>query len=152
MDTFPKKHSFVCNGSFWRIESCKAQIINFLFQMYKLMFRTIRYWERYLQIAFSTIKTRRVCVSLVHARRELGDRAAGSLKLALADLRAALSIDDLIANPPVQYGESDGLLIRLIHNLGLAFEQNHIKPPLLDSGGIDWSNVTRIKILGIVSL
>lgn len=113
------------------------------------MFAVLKLWGWYLQLAFGTKCLRELCRSEVRARRKFGALVADELKQVIADLRAAKSINDLVANPPVHSGQLDELVIKFLHGVKLVFRQNHNNPPLLDSGELDWNSVNRIKIMEV---
>ncbi|MBP7722472.1 MAG: hypothetical protein KA155_08035 [Alphaproteobacteria bacterium] len=121
----------------------------FSLQTHPLMLKVSKLWGWYLQLAFSTKDLRQLCRSEVRARREFGMDIAQELKQCVADLRAAKSINDLAANPPVDAGAHNELVIRFLHGFQLVFQQNHINPPLQVSGELDWNLVDRIKIMGV---
>jgi hypothetical protein len=76
------------------------------------------------------------------------------LKRRLADLRAATSINDLLAGRPrlLEGSERDEMVVDLRKTHRLVFCANHHpKNPLARSGNVDWPKVSRIKILRIES-
>jgi len=104
-----------------------------------------------LELAFETQELRAICEVEAEARRKLGDAVAEILKHRLADLRSAASVEGVPVGQPRVLESSGGRLVAL--NLGggsrLVIGCNHIRPPVTDTGDIDWSRVTRIKILGV---
>ena len=106
-----------------------------------------------MELAFATKSLRDICESAERATQKLGPRVSEKLKRRLADLRAAVSVSDLIAGRP---HELDGLQQRRVAvELGagyhLIFSANHAVIPKLESGKMDWSKVTRVKLLRIES-
>lgn len=104
-----------------------------------------------LEIAFAEKSNRLLCENEAIAERKLGKRVAEKLKRRLADLRAATCVKDIVVGKP---RELDGkhhqqIALEVCEGYGLIFCANHIVNPLLESGGIDWSRVSRIKILRI---
>ncbi len=104
-----------------------------------------------MEIAFETQSLRQLCESETKAQRDLGVRIANDLKRRLADLRAATSVKDLVAGQP---RELDGTRSRyfavdLCEGYHIVFCANHTTVPELESGGVDWSRVSRVKILEI---
>jgi hypothetical protein len=81
------------------------------------------------------------------AERELGVAVAESLRRRLADLRAATSVSDLIASPPLPLTDPLQMAIELSDGYRLVLAANHVSVPMLGSGLVDWSAVTRIKLL-----
>lgn len=104
-----------------------------------------------MELAFATKSLRKICVSAEKAKRELGPQVSETLRRRLADMRAAVSVGDLIAGRP---HELDGTPQRRIAlGLGggqrLIFCANHAVLPKLESGKMDWSKVSRVKLLRI---
>lgn len=73
------------------------------------------------------------------------------LKHRLADLRAATSVKDLVAGQPRELDGADRhhMAIELCDGLRLIFCANHSINPITETGDVDWSRVSRIKILRI---
>ena len=81
---------------------------------------------------------------------ELGTRVAEFLKRRLADLRAATSVDDLVAGRPRALEGTDQLMVvDLCDGHRMVFCANHPKNPMTESGELDWARVSRVKILRI---
>lgn len=104
-----------------------------------------------LEIAFAEKSDRQLCENEAIAERKIGSKVADKLKRRLADLRAATSIKDVVAGKP---RELDGkykhqIAVELCDGYFLVFCANHNTNPLLESGEIDWSRVSRIKILRV---
>jgi hypothetical protein len=105
-----------------------------------------------LELAFSTRALRTLCENEAVATKELGAKRANSLRRRLADLRAAISVKDLLAGHPTQAADSkDNLEIDIGGRARLVFCTNHTVVPRLTSGTVDWSNVSRVKLLRIES-
>lgn len=104
-----------------------------------------------LEIAFASKSLRTICESEVQAKQELGPTIAEILKHRLADLRAALSIKDLMAGRPRRLDGTDQqyIAIDLCDGYRIVFCANHPYNPISGSGEIDWPRVSRIKILRI---
>jgi hypothetical protein len=103
-----------------------------------------------LELAFSTKALRAVCESEERAVRELGVDLASVLKRRLADLRAAANATDLVAGNPRPARHSKGeLVLDLADGFAVFLTANHAAIPRLRSGDIDWSNVSRVKLLRI---
>lgn len=104
-----------------------------------------------LELAFDKKALRQVCENEMKAKRDLGVEVAGKLKSRLADLRAATTIKDMIASPPRELGDAHNrhLAIDLSEGRSIVFCSNHLNIPLHESGEVDWSRVSRIKILRI---
>jgi plasmid maintenance system killer protein len=106
---------------------------------------------RTVELAFDSKWLRTLCENGAQAQQELGSGAAEMLKHRLADLRAATSINDLIAGHPCTLDDTGGrqMVISLSHGRRVKICANHPRNPLTASGTIDWSKVSRIKILAI---
>jgi len=76
---------------------------------------------------------------------------ANKLKHRLADLVCCTSVRDLVAGRPRIADSGDGkqMIVDLGEGYEMLFEVNHPKPPTEAMGGIDWSKVTRVKIMDI---
>jgi toxin HigB-1 len=104
-----------------------------------------------VEIAFAEKMLRELCESETKAARELGHRKAKKLMHRLGDLRAATSVAELVAGDP---RELDGpcprpFVVDLCDGACIVFCANHNANPVLESGCINWSKVSRIKILRI---
>jgi toxin HigB-1 len=104
-----------------------------------------------LELSFFTKSLRKICESEAAAKEALGVRVAEKLKRRLADMRAAASVEELVAGRPheVEGGWQPRFAVELGDGSRIVFSANHNTIPLLTSGGVDWARVTRIKILGI---
>lgn len=103
-----------------------------------------------MELAFSTKALRAVCESEERALRELGVDLASILKRRLADLRAAANATDLVAgNPKPAPDSKEELMLDLADGFTVFLTANHAAIPRLRSGHIDWSNVSRVKLLRI---
>lgn len=100
-----------------------------------------------LELAFATKPLREVCESQDKATQKFGARTAAVLRDRLADLRAAASVEDLPLGKPRK--AKSGYIIDLSVDVQIVIAPNHVNLPVLPSRTIDWSRVTRIKILGI---
>lgn len=78
---------------------------------------------------------------------------AEQLEGRLADLRAARYVKDLVAGRPkeVQGVHNTEIAVDLGDGSRIVFCANHNAIPLLESGSVDWSRISRIKILRIES-
>lgn len=76
---------------------------------------------------------------------------AGKLKHRLADLSSCTSVRDLVVGRPriADVGHGRQMIVDLAEGYEMLFEVNHPKPPVNQTGGIDWSRVTRVKIMDI---
>jgi toxin HigB-1 len=104
-----------------------------------------------LQLAFESKQLRTVCEDEVQAKGELGETVAKTLKHRLADLRAATSVKDLVAGKPrlLPEPEANNMAVDLCEGRRFVFTANHVSNPTTPENNLDWSRVTRIKILRI---
>lgn len=104
-----------------------------------------------LVIAFAIKSHRQLCENEAIAERKFGLVIAKKLKQRLADLRAATNVKDIPVGRP---RELDGIYqhqfaVDICEGYCLIFCANHNSNPVLESGEINWAQVTRIKILRI---
>jgi proteic killer suppression protein len=104
-----------------------------------------------LELAFATKSLRQICENNDKAKKELGNESAEKLIHRLADLRAITYVSELIVGNPrhVTYSNKPHFLVDLCSGYSILFCANHVKTPILISGAIDWSKVSRIKIIKI---
>jgi toxin HigB-1 len=104
-----------------------------------------------LQLAFESKYLRTICEDEVQAKIEVGETVAKTLKHRLADLRAATSVKDLVAGKPrlLPAPEANNMAVDLCEGRRLVFSANHVNNPTGREDNLDWSRVTRIKILRI---
>jgi proteic killer suppression protein len=103
-----------------------------------------------LELSFANKPLRQLCESSVNANRKLGVDTANELRRRVADLRAATSVQDLIMGAP-----REAPVGQIALDVGPCFQitfcANHNIVPKAESGAIDWSKVSRVKILAIES-
>jgi len=104
-----------------------------------------------LDIAFRTRALRDACEQQAEAERRLGSRVAEALWRRLADLRAATTIDEVVAGQPRVLTEEGSQLMAftLTEEHQLLVAPGHNRLPVLDSGEVDWARVTRVKVIRI---
>lgn len=104
-----------------------------------------------MELAFESKELREICQNEQEMVRQLGAALSEALKRRLSDLRAAPSVRDLPAGEPriVDAGHSECMVINLDRMRRLVFAANHIKNPTAADGSVDWTRVSRIKILRI---
>lgn len=107
-----------------------------------------------LELAFANKSLRQLCESEAKATRDLGGRVAQKLRRRLADLCAATSVKDLVAGRPreLEGVPHRNLAVDLCEGSRIVFCANHNTIPGLPSGKVDWSRVSRVKILRIESV
>lgn len=74
---------------------------------------------------------------------------AEQLKRRIADLQAATSMTDLVTSTIVKVPGSKNILVKLSDEHSISVIANHKSAPVSDDGTVDWSSVTRIKIMEI---
>lgn len=104
-----------------------------------------------MEIAFFTKEIRSICETSDIADQVLGPDIGNILRRRLADIRAALSINDLVAGSPIieNFSEEPSLIINLSNESILVLVPNHVRNPIGESGEVDWSKVTRLKVFHI---
>lgn len=108
-----------------------------------------------MEICFSSKKLQKVCNSVKEMRVAFGKPLAERLQQRLAELRAADTLEDISRLPPARCHElsqdrKGQLAIDLVHPKRLIFEPDHNPLPYKSDGGLDWSNVTRIRVIEII--
>jgi len=104
-----------------------------------------------LELAFANKSIRSLCESETLAAKALGVRVAKQLIGRLADLLAIQGVHELVAGNPC---ELDGALhghmsITLCDGFKIVFCANHSAKHVHKAGKVDWSKVTRIKIIEV---
>lgn len=105
-------------------------------------------------IDFSSSKLRKLCSSDKAMRKEWGAEMAKKLKQRLADLEAIASLEEAKYLPgrchELTEDRSGQLAMDLVHPQRLIFVPDHKPIPVHSSGGLDWQQVTAIRIVEIV--
>lgn len=104
-----------------------------------------------MEIAFAKKSLRQLCESERRGCRLLGAPVTERLKSRLADFQAANCVIDLVAGRPreIESAQPGRMAIELGEGFQLIFASNHSHAPLIDGSRIDWSRVSRVKILSI---
>lgn len=104
-----------------------------------------------MDIDFKDKKLREMCERREMAERKLGAPCARKLRSRLADLQAACAVSDLVAGRPHPLaGERAGqFALDLEGGRRLVFEPDHQPLPRRDDGAIDWSRITKVRIVFI---
>ena len=97
-----------------------------------------------MELAFATKPLREICESEDKAKQKLGTKVAAVLKHRLADLRAAATMSDLPVGDLTK--NADVCILKLNSTVQMTLCPNHVSKPVLKSGDVDWTKVTRIKI------
>lgn len=98
-----------------------------------------------MELAFQTQALRDICEDADRASSEFGGDVAAALRHRLADLRAAVSLNDVIVGHPQVDGQLVSIEIGDTHLLRLA--ANHVKNPVSADGTIDWKAISRLRVL-----
>ena len=83
--------------------------------------------------------------------RELGMKVAAMLRERLADIEVAKSVLELPAGRPREIAGNPlpRYAVDLADGYRLVLGANHNDVPMLKKGGVDWKNVSRVKVLKI---
>jgi hypothetical protein len=101
-----------------------------------------------VELAFSERSLRQLCENKIAADRKLGAKIAGRLRRRLADLHAADFVNDLVTGQPREVA-NDHYTVLVIDDCSITFCPNHGTIPRLASGKVNWSKVSRVKIVKI---
>jgi proteic killer suppression protein len=104
-----------------------------------------------MEITFLDDDLREICEKEKIAKRKIGALSAKKLKTRLADIRAVNIVTDLVAGHPHPLeGDRRGeFSLRLHDGHRLVFVPDLIPVPFKESDSVDWSKVTKIKIIYI---
>lgn len=107
-----------------------------------------------MDIIFRTSKLKKVCENKAYREREYGPLRAKLLGRRLDDLLAANCLADLAMLPQTRCHELKGdrygqISVDLDHPYRLLFTIANDPNPQKPDGGLDWSKVTAIKIIGV---
>jgi len=105
-------------------------------------------------ILFKTGRLEKECNSEGLMVRRLGPHRAGLLKRRLTELDAAVTLDDMRRLPQARCHELKGdlrgcLSVDLDHPYRLIIEPANNPVPRKADGGLDWSRITEITVIGI---
>ncbi len=106
---------------------------------------------RILYLAFGSKQLREICEYEQCASEKLGIEVSDSLKERLADLMAAQSPRDLVAGSPrsIRCRNHEFMVVDLCQGCQVTFVANHPVNPVDDSGAIEWSRVSRVRIINV---
>jgi plasmid maintenance system killer protein len=104
-----------------------------------------------LELAFDKKSLRQVCENEDRAKHDFGVKVAEKLKRRLADLRAAKTVKDLVAGRPHELDDPHfgQIGVELCEGYRIVFCANHSSIPMLKPNRVDWSKVSRIKVLRV---
>lgn len=104
-----------------------------------------------MQITYASNAIQRLCEEDKHQRKQLGEKRAKRLKNRLTELRAVANVSQLqLGRPHPLTGDRAGQFsVDLDGPMRLLFEPSDHPPPALEAGGINWQQVTSVRILEI---
>jgi proteic killer suppression protein len=104
-----------------------------------------------MEISFKTKQLQKLCEQSSLAQRKLGTQMAKKLSKRLADLKAASVVTDLIAGRPhpLEGNRAGQFALDLVQPQRLVFIADNQPIPIDEDGSIDWSQVTRVRIIEI---
>ncbi len=106
-------------------------------------------------IYFKTKKLQKLCSKRAEAIKRLGLKRGHKLQQRMMELQAAETLEDISRVPPARCHELTGnlqgqLTMDLDHPYRLLFIAANDPLPEREEGGLDWSEVTEVEIIGIV--
>lgn len=109
-----------------------------------------------MEISFATPKLQKLCNNASKLRGEFGPKCAVKIQRRLDELKAAECLEDLQNLPGPRCHElkadRDGqFAVDLEHPKRLIFVPDQEPVPVGLNGGIDWQQVTRVRVIEIVN-
>ena len=107
-----------------------------------------------MEVSFATKSMQKRCSEGKAMQKHWGKNAR-RLKLRLAELRAAVTLQDISRTPPARCHELTGdrkgqLSVDLEHPYRLIFEPDHSPIPRRRDGGLDWDSVSKVVVIEVV--
>lgn len=103
-----------------------------------------------MELAFRTRELRSICEDEDVAAERFDPRVVGSLKRRLADLRAADSVDDLVAgHPRLASDPYPAVSLDLACGYELVCHVNHPNPQVGADRQLSWPSVRRLQVTAI---
>ena len=102
-----------------------------------------------MELAVAEKALRDLCASRAALDGRLGSERAEALRHRLADLRAASCIDGLLLQAPYPIDDSGRMALEVVEGVRIMFCPNHQRVPVDGDGKVDWSRVSRLKIIDI---
>ena len=106
-----------------------------------------------MEIGFTNASLAKLCNSEAKLRGKLGPPMAKLVEQRLGQLKAAETLEMMRGLPGNCHSLTQNLkgllVVSLVGKERLAFRPDHDPPPQLESGGLDWKQVTKIVIEGI---
>jgi len=107
-----------------------------------------------MNIQFKTTKLRKECTITKTMKKRWGERMAGKIRQRLDDLNAAPALEAMRRLPgrchELRDNRAGTLSLDLVHPQRLWFAPADDPIPLRDDGGLDWSAVFTVEILGVI--
>ncbi|NLW86662.1 MAG: killer suppression protein [Planctomycetes bacterium] len=107
-----------------------------------------------MDIEFANRKLQETCNAARSMNREWGPQMAKKVQQRLAELAAAIVLEDMRKMPgrchELKADRKGQLALDLVHPKRLVFSPGNNPKPVRPDGGLDWSKVTRIVILEVV--
>lgn len=102
-----------------------------------------------MEVEFQTADLCRLCEDSRHAQRVLGAPCAKKLRARISDLISAPRLSDVTAGRPhALVGDREGqYALRLQGGIRLVLEPTDDPLPMRNPSGIDWPNVTAIRVV-----
>jgi len=103
-------------------------------------------------IDFSTTKLEKLCLNSKALVKEFGKDVGGAFQIRYAFLEAAPSLADVPTDKPFRRHLLDGdrkgqWSVAVKNGVCICLVPDHDPVPILESGGVDLKNVTRVKIV-----
>lgn len=102
-----------------------------------------------MELSFHTKALRDTCANAVMLKRKFAPEIAEVVRRVLADLRAASSIHEIAPGDVRVDVAAACLRVKLGPRHCLRVEPNHMPVPANGNGQVDWTQVSRLKIMGI---
>lgn len=102
-----------------------------------------------MELSFHTKALRDTCANAVMLKRKFAPEVVEAVRRVLADLRAASSVHEIAAGDVLGDVAAACLRIKLGSRHFLRLEPNHLPVPADANGQIDWTQVSRLKVMGI---
>ena len=102
-----------------------------------------------MEIAFNTKSLRSLCEIEAEMSKKLGSAVAEALRGCLADLRAAVTIADVTSGYAAEMVSKIEVKISPYEGVHIRLRANDRQVPTKRGNGVDWTKVTRVKIMEI---
>lgn len=113
-------------------------------------YRLIGFVGSQVDLAFSDENLRSICLKKARAVASVGPDVAHELVKRLSDVRAAQVATDLPVGLTISsWNGSEVLMISLTSGYYLVLTANHVHNPKTAYGKINWSEVSRVKVLDL---